>query len=299
MDTTIIIPCVRRSRFLTKTTLPAIAAHTSSDVPVVIAHEPDLNVSECRQKWMNLVETRYVYFMDVDSVIEQDEWLEILLDIMDEHQAGAVTATEHWNGMDMQTGKPFKEKGVVGDVGRVIGAGVLYDKTANAHWDPWLGETYGYIGRELEDVDFGQCIRAQGRGCYKTDRVSYNHAWHKASDWGSDEFRLWKYNAYMINRKWKLPYSPAIDTFFRLLHPQPTTGFEKNHNLDGISMEDATRKIYGDVVGYWGGDADCLPEIGRCFPLGFRGPLLTTPEQRGCEDIWSSRYQEVKPRSPQ
>jgi hypothetical protein len=294
MDTTIIIPCVRRSRFLETQTLPAIAAHTPASVPVVVACEPDLNVSQCRQKHMDAAETRYVYFMDVDSIILQDDWLSILLDIMDEHQAGAVTATEHWNGNDMMTGKPFTARGIVVDVGRAIGAGFLYDRKAGAYWDPWLGETYGYIGRELEDVDFAQCVRAQGRKCYKTDLVTFNHAWHEKSDWESDEFALWDYVGYLIKFKWRLPAGEERDRFFRLLHPLATSAFEKNHNVENVSKDQMIRAIYGDVVEYWGGDINAFVAGRGCFS----GDRPTTPEQRGVKDIWSGRYKEVKPRSP-
>jgi len=299
MDTTIIIPCVRRSRFLEKTTLPAIAAHTPSSVPVVIAHEPDLNVSECRQKWMGLAETRYVYFMDVDSVIEQDEWLEMLLDIMDEYQAGAVTAAEHWNGQTVRCDGLFKSQGVVGDGHRVAGAGCLYDKKVGARWDPWLGETYGYIGREFEDVDFAYSVYDQGYKCYSTDRVVFNHAWHDKTDWESDELAMWGLVSNLIKLKWKVPSGLARDNFFRLLHPLPTIKFEKNHNLAGISRQEGIHTIYGDVIEYWGGDPASLPDANECFPLCHQGALLTTPEERGVEDIWSGRYKEVKPRSPQ
>lgn len=294
MDTTIIIPCVRRSRFLEKTTLPAIAAHTPAAVPVVIAHEPNLNVSECRQKWMDLAETRYVYFMDVDSVMEQDEWLEILLDVMDESQAGAVTMAEHWNGARIKDGKPFKRKNITYETGRTAGAGFLYDKDVQAYWDVYLGETYGYIGREFEDIDFGCCIRAKGRRCYLTNKIAFNHAWHQASDLESDESHLWACVTHLLSVKWKLPGGLARDNFFRLLHPLPTTRFEKNHDLDGIPINDAIRQIYGDVVEYWGGNIESLIPETRCLPLD----NFTTPEERGVKDIWSDRYREVKPRSP-
>ncbi len=299
MDTTIIIPCVRRSRFLEKTTLPAIAAHTQSSVPVVIAHEPNLNVSECRQKWMDLTETRYVYFMDVDSVIEQDEWLEILLDIMGEYQAGAVTATEHWNGQNIRCDGAFERQGVVGDGHRTAGAGCLYDRNVGAMWDCFLGETYGYIGRELEDVDFAYSVYDQGYKCYSTDRVSFNHAWHEKSDWDSDEFAFWGMICELIKLKWKVPAGKERDGFFCLLHPQPTVEFERNHNLADISRQEAIQTIYGDVIGYWGGNQVSLPDVEKCFLLCHQGALLTTPDQRGVEDIWSGRYKEVKPRSPQ
>ncbi len=299
MDTTIIIPCVRRSRFLEKTTLPAIAAHTPADVPVVIAHEPDLNVSECRQKWMDIAETRYVYFMDVDSVIEQDEWLPILLDIMDEYQAGAVTAAEHWNGMHITCEKAFKSLGVTSDGTRTAGAGCLYDRNVGAKWDPFLGETYGYIGRELEDVDFAYSIYERGHKCYCTDRVAFNHAWHEKADWDSDEFACWGIISFLIELKWRLLDGEDRDNCFRLLHPQPTTTFEKNHQLAGISRQEALQKIYGDLVEYWGGNPHSLPDIYKCLPMGEHGPYLSTPEERGVEDIWSGRYKEVKPRSPQ
>ena len=297
MDTTIIIPCVRRSRFLEKTTLPAIAAHTPSDVPVVIAHEPDLNVSECRQKWMDIAETRYVYFMDVDSVIEQDDWLGILLDIMDEHQAGAVTAAEHWNGLGINR-KPFVRYNIVHDQHRTAGAGCLYDRNVGAKWDPYLGETYGYIGRESEDVDFGYCITDLGYPCLYTDEVAFNHAWHEQSDWDSDEFAMWGIVSFFIKRKWKLEPGPARDEFFKLVHPLQTRKFEKNHSVAHHTREQAMVKIYGDLIEYWGGDPSKLPLIESCFPKGHRGPLLTTPEERGVFDAWSARYQEVKPRSP-
>lgn len=298
MDTTIIIPCVRRSRFLEKTTLPAIAAHTPSSVPVVIAHEPALNVSECRQKWMDLAETRYVYFMDVDSVIEQDEWLEILLDIMNEHQAGAVTAAEHWNGKDFR-GEPFKAQGIISDGNRTAGAGCLYDTKVGAKWDPFLGETYGYIGRELEDVDFGWSICNRGYKCYSTDKVAFNHAWHEQSDCDSDEFALWKVVGALIKLKWALPADQERDQFFRLLHPVATAIYEKNHSLPGgLILQKAIRNIYGDIIEYWGGTLGDTSYLEGCFPPGHHGPFLTTPEQRGVEDIWSGRYKEVKPRSP-
>ena len=298
MDVTIIIPCVRRSRFLTETTLPAIAARTRGDVAVVIAHEPDLNVSECRKKWMDITETRYVYFMDVDSVIEQDSWLEILMDIMEEHQAAVVMPVEHWNGCEVRSGKPLEKNGRVIEKEKMVGAGSLYDRDVGAYWDPYLGETYGYIGRELEDMDFALCIRDLGRKCYQTDQVVFNHAWHEKSDWESDEFACWPIVTQLLKLKWSM--DPAHrSNFFKLIHPLPTTMFEKNHMADSdYDIAETIHEIYGDVIEYWGGDAGNLPYVRGCFKEGHHGPLLTTPEERKEKDIWSSRYQEVKPRSP-
>jgi len=235
--------------------------------------------------------------MDVDSVIEQDEWLPILLDVMDEHQAGAVTAAEHWNGTAIN-GQPFKSTGAVHHQHRTAGAGVLYDRNVGAKWDPYLGETYGYIGRELEDVDFAFSIMERGSECVYTDKVAFNHAWHKSSDWDSVEFALWAVVDFFTRQKWKLPVGPARDDYFKLVHPLPTPKFEKNHDLDGISLEEARIKIYGDLVEYWGGNPSKMPIMDDCFPWGHRGPVLTTPEERGVKDVWSERYQEVKPRSP-
>lgn len=299
MDTTIIIPCVRRSRFLEKTTLPAIAAHTSDKVPVVIAHEPNLNVSECRQKWMDIAETRYVYFMDVDSVIEQDEWLEILLDIMSEYQAGSVTSQEHWSGRHLCTGEPIKCKDVVGEGRRFAGAGTLYDRNVGAKWDVFLGETYGYIGREMEDVDFAYSIYERGSKCCSTMRAMFNHAWHRPSDWESDEYAMWEIISWLITLKWeKRPPGKSRDEFFRLLHPQPTDQFEKNHNFSGITREEGIKEVFSDLVEYWGGNGDLPYRENGCFPQGRQLDVVTTPEERGVEDIWSDRYKEVKPRSP-
>ena len=300
MDTTIIIPCVRRSRFLEKTTLPAIAAHTPGSVPVVIAHEPDLNVSECRQKWMDIAETRYVYFMDVDSLIEQNEWLEVLLDIMDEYQAGAVTVAEHWDGIRFRKAKPFKRKNETIEERRTAGAGCLYDRNVGAWWDTFLGETYGYIGRELEDVDFARCIHSLGYKTYTTDKVAFNHKWHDENVWDTDEYAMWPMVGMLITLKWRLPPGKARDQFFRLIHPQPTEKFEQNHNFRDLTREDGFKAVFGDLIEYWGGCSDMtVPPIGDLyFPPGHHGPLLTTPEQRGVEDVWSGRYKEVKPRSP-
>ena len=283
-------------------TLPAIASHTSGDVPVVIAHEPTLNVSECRQKWMDLAETRYVYFMDVDSIITQDEWLEIIVDILEEHQAGAVTCRETWKGVMPLSGKPCPEKRSTHESRRLAGAGTLYDRDVGAFWDPHLGETYGYIGRELEDVDFAHCIKHLGRAVLATSIVTFDHAWHDAGYDDTDEVRTWPIISSLIQAKWKCLVKDGRGEFFRLLHPQPTSKFEKNHDFDGVSFEDGIRAIFTDLVGYWGGDVEKVVEHARAgggIDLGdlFNGSPQT-PAQRGVEDIWSSRYREVKPRSP-
>ena len=290
VDATILIPCVRRSRFLNDVTMPAIKKHTPESVKVVICHEPDLNVSECRQKWMNIAETRYVYFMDVDSVIEEDGWIERLLDIMQERQAGSVTAAEHWGGKTMRGDSDFKKTGFI-DEGCCAGAGMLYDRNVGAYWDPYLGETYGYIGRELEDTDFGFNIMSKGFRCIVTDTVAFNHAWHDKSDWDTDEYRLWPIVSALIKMKWE--GKPELrERFFRLLHPVETKLFEKNHVVaDGRSFDELVVAVFGDLASYWGLDID-----GMCVG---REPLKpTTPEERGVEDIWSSRYREVKPRTP-
>jgi glycosyltransferase involved in cell wall biosynthesis len=301
MDVTIIIPCVRLSRFLEKVTLPAIAAHTPGNVRMVIAHEPDLNVSECRQKWMELAETRYVYFMDVDSVIDEDEWLEKLMDLMEEHQAGAVTPQEHWGGKAVGGEEPFERTGYFGTIRRTAGAGCLYDTRVGAWWDPNLGETYGYIGRELEDVDFALCIRSLGFMTYGTDIVSFCHDWHDENFKKSDERAMWEVVGLLIEAKWTLPPGRDRDSFFRLIHPLQSRGFEKNHDIVNYARGRAAEHIYGDIVEYWGGDASLLRSIaenGRAVGDGLFPRGLTTPEQRGVEDVWSKRYRACKPRSP-
>lgn len=180
----IVIPVQRETQQLEETLIRLYQYTVNFKLTVLI--EPDLNVSEARQKAMDEVVTNdLVCFMDDDSEMCMPRWLDMMYRVLIEQKdAGAVFGGEWWGtdnppeiytGMDKSLNNQFEpfmeiEKGPA--------ACMLIDRrriTADVKWNYDIGLCSGWLGGDFEEVEYCQRLRARGLKLYRATRSLFHH----------------------------------------------------------------------------------------------------------------------------
>lgn len=170
----LVIPIQRKSAQLDRT-VQLIEQHTK-DYRLVIVEEPYLNVSEARQKAMDsLTQSRYVCFLDDDSEIVHDGWLdEMLLTMQANPDAGAVFGGEWWGPEARPEIIP-----VPGDTKVEYGPAACMlldmDRVRQIRWDNNIGLRSGWMGGDFEEVDYCFRIRRAGFELYRCTKSLFHH----------------------------------------------------------------------------------------------------------------------------
>jgi len=255
----VVIPVQRWTAQL-DTAVAALEAHTDRFLLSVV-EEPDLNVSEARQKALEEIVTHdLVCFLDDDSEMIQSGWLDALYRVMEEQEdAGAVFAGEWWGTDDRPTmkdggggkpaidhkrrvwtgqGEPFTEV----DYGPA--ACMLLDRRrlpAGLSWDSSIGLRSGWLGGDFEEVDY--CYRLSklhGLRLYRATRTLFHHTGGKLTHRDfvhTDRFRTANVMKLLLNYKYaKAPYD---EDWFRGLKYVPARDDDDCLLAPGHSLREA------------------------------------------------------------
>lgn len=238
----IVIPIQRKTEQLDRT-VSLIEKHTR-DYRLIIAEEPDLNVSDARQKAMDeMVDSDLVCFLDDDSEMVMDGWLdEMEFTLRENPNAGAVFGGEWWGPETRPEISP-----VSGDVRVEYGpaACMLMDmrRVRGVRWDSFIGLRSGWMGGDFEEVDY--CFRLQraGMDLYRCTRSLFHHVARP----GFAEFGLTdrRKTCAIMQQLLKLKYhiAPDDDDWFRGLKYVPA---DPNNDLmlgPGASLRDCYRDV--------------------------------------------------------
>lgn len=205
----IIIPVQRQSEQLERT-LANLHQHTGNFVLTVV-EEPDLNVSEARQKAMDVLATHdLVCFLDDDSEMMMDGWLDLMYAVLREQRdAGAVFGGEWWGTDVAPVINPTETAPAHNHLYRLFNTTVfpggcepyveveygpaacmLMDRRripASVRWDQQIGLRSGWLGGDFEEVDYCYQLRASGRKLYRATRTLFHHTGGKTT---LDAFRF-------------------------------------------------------------------------------------------------------------
>ncbi len=148
----------------------------TSNYNLIIVREPSLNVSEARQLALDtLVKNRYVCFLDDDSEMDSEGWLDEMLALVSRENTVAAFQIERWGDGEYVPAMLDEE----GD-GLAYGpaACMLLDtqKIPKAvKWNCNIGLRSGWLGGDFEEVDYCYQLRHCGLKLARTTTAKFNH----------------------------------------------------------------------------------------------------------------------------
>lgn len=200
----IIVPIQRETEQLEKT-LGLLDQHTEN-FRLTIVKEPDLNVSEARQKAMAEIATGdIICFIDDDSEMCQPHWLDMMYRVLlEQKDAGAVFGGEWWGTDKSPTINPTETAPAHNHLYRLFNATVwpggcepyveiekgpaacmMIDRRrlpAELKWDQHIGLRSGWLGGDFEEVDYCNRMRHQhGLKLYRATRSLFHHTGGKTT----------------------------------------------------------------------------------------------------------------------
>jgi len=153
------------------------------------------NVSEARQSVMN--GKGLVCFLDYDSEMCMDHWLDNMVETMGAHQdAGAVFAGEHWGTESTPEIVPVEGDYTLEPGNGTPAACMLLDRDRlkkDYHiWDKYIGLRNGWLGGDFEEVDFCYRLKHTGLELYTCTRSLFHHTGGKGtySDFSKTDRRI-------------------------------------------------------------------------------------------------------------
>lgn len=243
MTVDIVIPVQADSDKLAKTV--ALVEQNTADYRLHIVKEPDLNVSEARQKAMNeIVKGDLVCFLDDDAEMVSPGWLPEMLGILEaKPDAGAVFQIERW-GTEQYVPAAIEE---TGEIAYGPAACMLMDRrrlSPKIQWDQKIGLRSGWLGGDFEEVDYCHQIRASGLKLYRTSRSVFNHTGGRTTlEAFSRTDRYRTVCAMQILLDYKYRKAPDDGDWFKGLKYVPA---DPNNDLNlapGASLHDCYREV--------------------------------------------------------
>jgi len=247
----IVIP-VRQESTQLDATLATIENHSNEiDYEVKIIKDSTINVSEARQQALEdeSLSDRILY-MDDDSLIIHDNWIDNMVAVMDANpNAAAVFAGEWWGTMPQTPIVP-----VPGDVEVEIGpaACMLIDRsrlTPFIHWDQNIGLRNTWLGGDFEEVDFCYRIRHEGLCCMRSTKTLFHHAGEKTNLGAfslTDRGKTVQIMRWFLERKYNT-VAEDEDYFKHLRYVKAS-----DENMDMLAPGESLRTCYSHVVDYHG-----------------------------------------------
>ena len=159
----LIIPVEKLSTQL-DTSVALIQANTTN-FNLHVLEDASVNVGECRQTAMeNQSYGDIMVFLDYDSEISDPDWLDVMYDKLVAHpDAGAIYGREVWGTRENDTRIHELADEVTCEVHQGPAACMMIDRsrfTPSIKWDTTMGLKNGWLGGDLEDVDFVWKLRA-------------------------------------------------------------------------------------------------------------------------------------------
>jgi len=241
----IVIPYKDNSEQLDKT-VRLVEEHTSG-YKLHLVREPNLNVSDARQKAMDeVVHGDIVCFLDDDSEMVHDGWLDAMARSLDANpDAGAVFGGEWW-GTEKQT----EVNPVAGDVEIDYGpaACMLIDKRRipeQVKWDSNIGLCNGWLGGDFEEVDYCYQLSRAGLKLLRCTSALFHHTGGRTTlrDFGrSDRARTTRAMQILLN--YKYAKAPEDADWFKGLKYAKASVTDDNMLAGGETL----RGCYKDVI---------------------------------------------------
>ncbi len=178
----LIIPVEKSSAQLDRTV--RLIEQYTENYNLILVNEPDLNVSEARQKAMDeLAENTVICFLDSDSEMVHPEWLDAMYETLQRKKdAGAVFAGEWWgteSEVIIDTSK-YKEF----ETPKGPAACMMMDRTRipeSVHWDINIGLRNGWLGGDFEEVDYEKRLELAGLKLYQCFGAVFHHTGGRTS----------------------------------------------------------------------------------------------------------------------
>jgi len=174
---TLCLPYEKDSAQLEKTL--DILANTSGEYTLELYKNPTVNVSEARQIMMDNCKTKHICFLDYDSEMVDPEWLNKIMQTMQEKDAAGVFPLERWGVSKNLTQGCTEDREV--SYGPAACMLLDMDKVGDLKWDKHIGLRSGWLGGDFEEVDF--CFRAlkKGHKLYRCASTHFNHTGGKTT----------------------------------------------------------------------------------------------------------------------
>lgn len=241
----LVIPIQRHTEQLDRT-LNSIEKHTNN-YRIVLVEEPTLNVSEARQQaWDALSGTRYICWLDDDSEMVHDGWLDEMFKTLEaNHDAGAVFGGEWW-GTEQRT--PIVP--VTGETEIAYGpaACMLMDRRripTSVRWDSNIGLRSGWLGGDFEEVDYCYRLRREGMRLVRCTRALFHHTGGRTTlrDFGHSD-RARTVRAMQMLLDYKYVKAPDDDDWFAGLEYVKADPDDDTMLAPGASLRDC----YANVI---------------------------------------------------
>jgi hypothetical protein len=233
------IPIQRQTEQLERT-LKSIEQHTEN-YRLVLVEEPTLNVSEARQQaWDALADVRYVCWLDDDSEMVHDGWLDEMFKTLDANpEAGAVFGGEWWGDEERTPIVP-----VAGEAEVAYGpaACMLMDREripASVQWDSNIGLRSGWLGGDFEEVDYCFRLRREGLRLLRCTNALFHHTGGRTTlrDFGRSD-RARTVRAMKMLLTYKYAKAPEDDDWFNGLQYVKADARDDTMLAPGTSLRD-------------------------------------------------------------
>jgi len=243
----IIIPIEQYSKQLDETVASIEATVSSPNLKII--HEPDLNVAECRHKAIQESSADYLCFLDYDSVMIMDGWLDAMFSTMLQNPQAAGLCMEEWWGTERR-GVTLHPRGPspVYEVDFGPAACLMIDKSKipdTVVWDKYIGLANGWLGGDAEEVAWQYELRQQTG--YKIMRMRDWMFHHKGGKTTAQAFlrtdRAKTCSTMMNLIKYKYSKCPEDRDFFKQLHYLRADPCDDTMLLSGT-----LRDCYKDVI---------------------------------------------------
>lgn len=178
----LIIPVEKTSAQLDKT-LGLIEQYTKN-FNLILVNEPDLNVSEARQKAMDeMAKNRVICFLDYDSEMIHPEWLDAMYETLQRREdAGAVFAGEWWGTEEeiiIDTSKYQEFETPKGPAACMM---LDLDRIPESvQWDVNIGLRNGWLGGDFEEVEYQKQLERAGLKLYQCFGAVFHHTGGRTS----------------------------------------------------------------------------------------------------------------------
>jgi hypothetical protein len=248
-DIAIAIPTHMASKQL-DVTIASVQRHTTG-YTLHVVEDPSVNVAECREHMQNtlLADSRYVCFIDYDTEMIMDGWLDAMYEAMIERpDAGAVFSGEWW-GTEPETQIDTGHGGAV-EIGYGPAACMLIDRTripSGGRWDGHCGLRNGWLGGDFEEVDYCFRLRQHGLKLYRATASLFHHTGGRSTmmDFArTDRQRTTGIMAALLG--YKYAKAPEDDDYFKGLKYVPADPDNDNRFAKGTT--NGLRECYHDVI---------------------------------------------------
>jgi hypothetical protein len=175
---TVAIPTEKHSEQL-DTTLEKLAI-TKQRYSLDLRFDSTMNVAEARQQMLQDCTNPYICFIDYDSEMIDPDWLTKMLQTIQQTNAAIVCCNEIWGTSQVPLSHQFDPNYKHGqDYPITFGpaACMLMDvsKCKPIQWDYYMGLRNGWLGGDVEEVDFCFKVLRAGHSIYRCNTTAFHH----------------------------------------------------------------------------------------------------------------------------